>query len=48
LANFIYFLCCIWPLRHWTIGKFGQEQVANEIVDFVLNGIGAVRSEGTS
>jgi uncharacterized protein (TIGR00369 family) len=46
LANFIYFLCCIWPLRHWTIGKFGQAQVANEIVDFVLNGIGAVRSEG--
>jgi uncharacterized protein (TIGR00369 family) len=47
LANFIYFLCCIWPLRHWTIGKFGQEQVANEIVDFVLNGIGTARSEGT-
>jgi uncharacterized protein (TIGR00369 family) len=46
LANFIYFLCCIWPLRHWTIGKFGQEQVANEIVNFVLNGIGAVRPEG--
>jgi uncharacterized protein (TIGR00369 family) len=46
LANFIYFLCCIWPLRHWTIGKFGQEEVANEIVNFVLNGIGAAQSEG--
>jgi AcrR family transcriptional regulator len=38
-ANFVYFLCCIWPLRHWTIGKFGQTAVAEEIVDFVLNGL---------
>ena len=40
-ANFIYFLCTIWPLRHWSIGKFGEEAVTQEIVDFVLNGLGA-------
>lgn len=39
-ANFIYFLCTIWPLRHWSIGKFGEEAVTREIVDFVLNGLG--------
>ena len=27
-ANFLYFLCCIWPLRHWTIAKFGEQAVA--------------------
>jgi uncharacterized protein (TIGR00369 family) len=40
-ANFIYFLCTIWPLRHWSIGKFGEEAVTQAIVDFVLNGLGA-------
>jgi uncharacterized protein (TIGR00369 family) len=38
-ANFVYFLCCIWPLRHWTIGRFGEKAVAEEIVQFVLNGL---------
>src|SRR5262245_12359507 len=40
-ANFIYFLCTIWPLRHWSIGKVGEEAVTREIVEFVLNGLGA-------
>ena len=40
-ANFVYFLCTIWPLRFWSIGKFGEEAVAEEIVDFVLKGLGA-------
>lgn len=48
-ANFVYFLCTIWPLRFWSIGKYGEAAVTNEIVDFVLNGLGAVqRSEGAS
>ena len=38
-ANFLYFLCCIWPLRHWTIAKFGEQAVAGEIVDLMLNGL---------
>ena len=40
-ANFVYFLCTIWPLRFWSIGKFGEKTVAEEIVDFVLKGLGA-------
>lgn len=40
-ANFVYFLCTIWPLRFWSIGKYGEEAVTNEVVDFVLNGLGA-------
>jgi 1,4-dihydroxy-2-naphthoyl-CoA hydrolase len=40
-ANFVYFLCTIWPLRFWSIGKYGEEAVTSEIVDFVLNGLGA-------
>src|ERR1700730_7893555 len=40
-ANFVYFLCTIWPLRFWSIGKYGEEVLTNEIVDFVLNGLGA-------
>jgi len=51
-ANFIYFLCTIWPLRFWSIGKYGEEAVANDIVDFVFNGLGvdklAQRSDGIS
>lgn len=39
-ANFIYFLCTIWPLRYWSIGKYGEQAVANDIIDFVLNGLG--------
>jgi uncharacterized protein (TIGR00369 family) len=42
-ANFIYFLCCIWPLRHWTIGKFGEKAVADEIVDILVNGLANAR-----
>lgn len=40
-ANFIYFLCVIWPLRYWSIGKFGQDKAAKEILDFALRGLGA-------
>jgi AcrR family transcriptional regulator len=43
-ANFTYFLCTIWPLRFWSIGKFGEEAVANDIIDFVLNGLGPGRA----
>jgi len=40
-ANFVYFLCTIWPLRFWSIGKYGEQTVTDEIVDFVLNGLRA-------
>ncbi|HKX10287.1 MAG TPA: TetR/AcrR family transcriptional regulator, partial [Stellaceae bacterium] len=40
-ANFVYFLCTIWPLRYWSIGKYGEAAVTSEILEFVLNGLGA-------
>lgn len=40
-ANFVYFLCTIWPLRYWSIGKYGEAAVTGEILEFVLNGLGA-------
>lgn len=46
-ANYIYFLCVIWPLRHWTIGKFGQEEVTRSIVDLAQRGFGAVTTSGS-
>ena len=39
-ANFIYFLCVVWPLRYWCIGKFGRDQVAHHIARFVMRGLG--------
>jgi 1,4-dihydroxy-2-naphthoyl-CoA hydrolase len=42
-ANLIYFLCGIWPLRYWTVGKFGQAAVADEIIDLILNGLSSGR-----
>jgi uncharacterized protein (TIGR00369 family) len=38
-ANFIWFLCTVWPLRHWAIGKFGQDNVTEQLISFVLHGI---------
>jgi hypothetical protein len=35
------FLCTIWPLRFWSIGKHGEAAATNEIVLFVLSGLGA-------
>jgi uncharacterized protein (TIGR00369 family) len=40
-ANLIYFLCTIWPLRFWSIGKYGEEAVTSDIINFVLSGLGA-------
>ena len=40
VANFIYFLCTVWPLRHWTIGHLGREAVARELDAFILGGLG--------
>lgn len=42
-ANLIYFLCVVWPLRHWALGKFGQQVVADAIVKLVLEGMSTQR-----
>ncbi len=40
LANLIYFLCTVWPLRYWTIGKFGRSQVEAAITSLLKGGLG--------
>ncbi|MBZ9772387.1 hotdog fold thioesterase [Mesorhizobium sp. CO1-1-8] len=38
-ANFFAMLCEVWPLRQWSVGRYGVEGVQAGIVDLVLHGI---------
>ena len=40
VANLIYYLCTVWAIRHWAIGKYGFERVLEGIADLVLGGLG--------
>jgi uncharacterized protein (TIGR00369 family) len=40
MANFIYFLCAVWPLRHWAIADHGREAVEAALAGFVKGGLG--------
>ncbi len=40
MANFIYFLCSIWPLRHWAIADHGREAVEAALAGFIKGGLG--------
>lgn len=48
LANLIYFLCSVWPLRYWTIGKFGRGQVEAAIASLLKGGLGLPSSPSKS
>lgn len=39
LSNFIYFLCTVWALRHWSIGHFPVDDVKVALHEFVLTGL---------
>lgn len=47
LANLVYFLCTVWPLRYWTIGKFGRAEVEAAIASLVQGGLGLGAAAGT-
>jgi len=38
-ANYIYFLCTSWAIRHWTLGQFGENEVRKSMLDFILRAI---------
>lgn len=38
-ANYIYFLCTVWSLRHWSIGHFDVEEIKQSLFEFVLLGL---------
>lgn len=39
MANYIYFLCTVWSLRHWSIGHFKESEVKSTLIDFILVGL---------
>jgi AcrR family transcriptional regulator len=42
-ANLIYFLCTSWSLRHWSLGRYAEEEVRQQILNIVMNGIAKQR-----
>lgn len=38
-ANIVYFLCTMWPLRHWALEHHGRQAVNGEIEKFVLGAL---------
>ena len=40
-ANFIRFLCTVWSLRHWAIGKYGLESVMSGLRIFIFRALAA-------
>lgn len=38
-ANFIRFLCTVWPLRHWAIGRHGFDTVLEDLRLFVFRAL---------
>jgi uncharacterized protein (TIGR00369 family) len=40
-ANYIRFLCTVWPLRHWAIGQYGFDAVLGDLRDFVFRALSA-------
>ncbi|MEM0990002.1 MAG: TetR/AcrR family transcriptional regulator [Pseudomonadota bacterium] len=45
-ANMIYFLCTIWSLRYWNIGKFDEQEVRSALTALIFDGL-AVRPQAT-
>jgi len=43
VAELIYFLCTIWAIRYWSLSSFPKAVVAENIMQFVLQGVGSVR-----
>ncbi|MGE0735125.1 MAG: TetR/AcrR family transcriptional regulator [Alphaproteobacteria bacterium] len=43
VAELIYFLCTIWAIRYWSLSAFPKSVVAENIMQFVLQGAGADR-----
>ena len=40
-ADFIYFLCTTWALRHWILAPAGEEKVKSSLTAFILNAMHA-------
>jgi AcrR family transcriptional regulator len=40
-ANLAYFMCTAWALRHWNIGRHGEDEVRDLLTRFILRGLTA-------
>lgn len=38
-AELVYFLCNVWSIRHWTVGRFDAALVREELTRFALRGL---------
>nr|WP_254436881.1 TetR/AcrR family transcriptional regulator [Ruegeria arenilitoris] len=39
MANYLYFLCTVWSLRHWSIGKFPEQEIRDSLKMLILDGV---------
>ncbi len=40
-ANYIYFLCTAWAIRHWNLASYGEDAVRESLITFILRALGA-------
>ena len=40
VANLIFFMSSVWPLRYWSIGGHGVETVTEHVTQFILGAVG--------
>jgi AcrR family transcriptional regulator len=38
-ANYIYFLCTAWAIRHWNLGRFKEEVIVETLRTFILRAV---------
>nr|WP_254429767.1 TetR/AcrR family transcriptional regulator [Ruegeria atlantica] len=39
MANYLYFLCNVWSLRHWSIGKFPENEIRTSLKALIMDGV---------
>ena len=39
-ANYIYFLCTAWAIRHWNLASYGEDAVRESLTTFILRALG--------
>lgn len=47
-ANYIYFLCTAWAIRHWTLAQFGESEVTKSMVDFIMRAVAIEDARGSA
>jgi AcrR family transcriptional regulator len=40
-ANYMYFLCTAWAIRHWNLATYGEAKIRESLTTFILRAVGA-------